>query len=209
MAKRAKKPTRKLTKLQRREKYTQQARDRRERATGKKYNANTICFNCRRKGHAVADCPKAKLTEADTQSSGGNICYKCGSNEHSLKICKKLTAEENQTMSKGGRVNYTEMDLPFATCFICKKTGHLSSQCEQNENGLYVKGGCCKSCGSKKHLFQYCPDRKKKKEKESDEESAGDVQEFLEEDPEINNDETAGANNEKQATKKKKKVVNF
>jgi|EP00979_Chaetoceros_neogracilis_P012882 zinc finger CCHC domain-containing protein 9 len=207
MAKRARKPARKLTKLQRREKYTQQARDRREKATGKKYNANTICFNCRRKGHAVADCPKAKSIDGETKSIGGNICYKCGSYEHSLKNCGKLTTEEKKTTSKGGRVNYTEMDLPFATCFICKKTGHLSSQCEQNENGLYVKGGCCKKCGSKKHLFQYCPERQKKKDEASDEDSAGDVQEFLEEDPEKNNDE-AGAN-EEVVTKKKKKIVNF
>jgi len=41
--------------------------------TGKKYNANTICFNCRRKGHAVADCPKAKSVDGDTKSIGGNM----------------------------------------------------------------------------------------------------------------------------------------
>ena len=55
-------------------------------------------------------------------------------------------------------------------------TGHLS---EQNENGLHVKGGCCKKCGSRKNLFQYCLERQKKKDEVSDEDSAGDVQEFL------------------------------
>jgi len=68
---------------------------------------------------------------------------------------------------------------------------------------MYVKGGCCKKCGRKKHLFQCCPERQKKK----DEDSLGDIQEFLKEDPEKNNDE-AGAN-EILATKKKKEIVNF
>jgi len=35
-----------------------------------------------------------------------------------------------------------------------------------------VKGGCCKKCGSKKHLFQYCPERQKKKDEVSDEDTA-------------------------------------
>jgi hypothetical protein len=39
-----------------------------------------------------------------------------------------------------------------------------------------VKGGCCKKCGSKKHPFQYYPERQKKKDEVSDEDSAGDVQ---------------------------------
>jgi len=204
MAKRASLPKRKLTNAQRREKYTKQARDRREKANNKKFNSSKICFNCRKKGHAVHDCPNAKAADGEATTGGGNICYKCGSNEHSLKICKKLTAVEKKVMSNGGRINYIEMDLPFATCFICKKTGHLSSQCEQNENGLYVKGGCCKKCNSKNHLFQNCPELKKKKEVVSDEESAGDVQEFLEEEA----TEVDNADDQKPA-KKKKKVVNF
>jgi zinc finger CCHC domain-containing protein 9 len=207
MAKRARIPKRKLTNAQRREKYTKQARDRREKATNKTYNSNKICFNCRRKGHAVTDCPNAKSGDGEAPVGGGNICYKCGSNEHSLKMCRKLTAAEKQGMSNGGRVNYIEMDLPFATCFICKKKGHLSSQCGQNENGLYVKGGCCKKCQGVNHLYQNCPELRKKKEEVNDEGSAGDVEEFLEED-ENNVDEVANADEQKPA-KKKKKVVNF
>lgn len=58
---------------------------------------------------------------------------------------------------------------------------------------MYVKGGCCRKCGSKKYLFQCCPERQKKKDEVSDEDYVGDIQEFLKEDPEENNDE-AGAN---------------
>ncbi|RWR99761.1 hypothetical protein B4U79_02820, partial [Dinothrombium tinctorium] len=47
--------------------------------------------------------------------------------------------------------------LDFARCFICRKTGHLSRDCPQNEKGVYPKGGCCKKCGSKAHLVKDCP----------------------------------------------------
>lgn len=30
--------------------------------------------------------------------------------------------------------------FPYATCFICKKTGHLSKQCSDNPRGLYPDG---------------------------------------------------------------------
>jgi hypothetical protein len=208
MAKRARKPVRKLTKLQRREKYTQQARDRRQKTSHKKYNQHTICFNCRRKGHAVADCPNAASGTDGTK--GGNICYKCGSDEHSLKLCPKLTPGEKKMSKEPRGMDYHQMVLPFATCFVCKETGHLSSQCKQNENGVYVKGGCCKGCGSKTHLSFNCPELKKKKASEEDnddEQSAGDVEEFLEED--VSNKEKLKQDEDKPKQVKKKKVVNF
>lgn len=206
MAKKKKAPKRKLTKAERREKYTKLARDRRDKAAGRKYNSNKICLNCRRKGHVVADCPnrKNKSDDADFQPSR-NICFKCGSDEHSLKMCKKLNQDEKALIQKGGRMNYALFDLPHASCFICKQKGHLSGQCDQNENGLYVKGGCCRHCGSKRHLNQDCPELKKnQKAEESDEESAGDVGEFLEED-----DVASKPSSAKPEKKKKKKVVNF
>jgi Arginine methyltransferase-interacting protein, contains RING Zn-finger len=175
----------KLTKAERKEKYTKQARDRREKATFRKNNASKICFNCRQKGHTVADCPQSKNDGEKKKSPV--VCYKCGLSDHALKDCKHLSKEEKDLMKKGGRINYTAMELPFAECFICKEIGHLSSQCEKNENGLYVKGGCCKQCGSKKHLYKFCPELEKKENIEK--ESVGDVEEFLE-------DEHSSENNE-------------
>ena len=99
------------------------------------------------------------------------------------------------------------MDLPFATCFICKEKGHLSSQCEQNENGVYIKGGCCKECGSKYHLHVNCPEKKKKdEEQDKDNDSAGDVEEYLEEEQA---DKSVQLDSSNAAKSKKKKVINF
>lgn len=46
--------------------------------------------------------------------------------------------------------------LAFASCFICKETGHLASQCQKNEHGIYPRGGGCRFCGSNKHLARDC-----------------------------------------------------
>jgi hypothetical protein len=155
------------------------------------------------------DCPNA-ASGAEGGSRGRKICYKCGSTEHSLRNCPKLTPEEKK-MAKQNRMDYQNMVLPFATCFICKQTGHLSGQCKENKNGLYIKGGCCKLCGSKAHLVMYCPKAKTNKvsdDEKEDEQSAGDVEEFLEED--YSNKEIKEEKAQKsEPVKKKKKVVNF
>ena len=135
-------PKPKMTKEERRAKYTQIHRDRQRVKDQKRRHSNVTCFQCRQKGHAVADCPM-------TASKPESICYKCGSTEHSLHQCSK-------------RNGPSDKDLPFATCFVCKGSGHLSSQCPENEQGLYVNGGCCKHCGSKQHLGKECPTRKSK-----------------------------------------------
>lgn len=47
-------------------------------------------------------------------------------------------------------------ELPYAKCFVCKKQGHLSSQCPQNDKGLYPNGGGCRFCGQVDHLAKDC-----------------------------------------------------
>jgi hypothetical protein len=204
MAQRKKATKQKLTKAERKEKYTKQARDRREKSTNRKHNSSKICFNCRQKGHAVVDCPQSKGEGGEKKNV---VCYKCGLSDHALKDCKNLTKQEKELMNKGGRINYTAMELPFAKCFICKQIGHLSSQCNMNENGLYVKGGCCKQCGSKKHLYKFCPELEKKKE-EIEEDSVGDVEEFLE-DEQSSGQKSPILHSTNAATRKRKKVINF
>ena len=49
------------------------------------------------------------------------------------------SADTQQTHTQ----NLTPGGCTYATCFICGEQGHLSSQCSQNEKGLYPKGGCC------------------------------------------------------------------
>ncbi|RKP22861.1 hypothetical protein SYNPS1DRAFT_19465, partial [Syncephalis pseudoplumigaleata] len=45
---------------------------------------------------------------------------------------------------------------PFAHCFVCNEQGHLASKCPQNDRGVYPNGGCCRFCGSIRHLSKDC-----------------------------------------------------
>jgi zinc finger CCHC domain-containing protein 9 len=51
-------------------------------------------------------------------------------------------------------------EYPYATCFICKESGHLSKSCPENPLGLYPNGGGCAFCASVEHFKRDCPDRK-------------------------------------------------
>ncbi|KAG4083121.1 hypothetical protein H8356DRAFT_968509, partial [Neocallimastix lanati (nom. inval.)] len=106
------------------------------------------CFFCRKRGHSVANCKDRLKVEGEgdgTNKNGTGICFRCGSTEHTLKNCK---APENV--------------LPYAQCYVCNQKGHLASQCSQNEKGLYPNGGCCKYCGSVRHLAKDCDPANKK-----------------------------------------------
>eukprot|EP00640_Fibrocapsa_japonica_P003743 CAMPEP_0113937782 /NCGR_PEP_ID=MMETSP1339-20121228/4328_1 /TAXON_ID=94617 /ORGANISM="Fibrocapsa japonica" /LENGTH=295 /DNA_ID=CAMNT_0000940681 /DNA_START=27 /DNA_END=914 /DNA_ORIENTATION=+ /assembly_acc=CAM_ASM_000762 len=148
----------KMSKEERREKFTQQARERQKQKQLAGANAKVVCFGCRQKGHALAQCPLAQGTppaaaSASASASGhsavqggvGRCCYNCGSTEHTLRQC---------TAPKKGD------GMSFAVCFLCKEKGHISAKCPQNEHGIYPKGGQCNVCGSKLHLASNCPQRK-------------------------------------------------
>jgi zinc finger CCHC domain-containing protein 9 len=128
-----KKQKAKLTKEERRAKYTKLARDRREKNERRDGRREAVCFKCRQKGHTSKDC-----------SGEGAFCYKCGSAQHSLKECEQYR--------KGDK------ELPFATCYVCSNKGHLASSCPDNTKGIFVGGGGCRICGSKQHLATHCPE---------------------------------------------------
>lgn len=140
LAVKEKKALPKLTNEDRKRKFQKDLDSEREKESAK----FTICLGCRKRGHFLKDCPKAALVEVNVKESVV-ICFNCGSGDHSLKNCTKKRSVDGS--------------LPFATCFICKQMGHISKDCKQNANGLYVNGGCCHICLKKTHLVKDCPER--------------------------------------------------
>jgi len=119
-----------------------------------------VCFNCRQSGHLLIDCPQQQKKEnngtANESSSSmlpsnGNHCFKCGSKDHTSRDC---------VSKRKGKDAYA-----FATCFICKETGHLAKSCPDNPRGLYPKGGGCRFCGSVEHLKADCSRKIQKDER--------------------------------------------
>lgn len=175
-----------MTKDERRQKYTEIARQRRAKQQDQHRKKDAICYHCRQQGHLVADCPARN-------EAGALICYKCGSTEHGLSACPKRN-EGNAT------------DLPFASCFLCKEKGHLISQCPQNSKGVFVNGGECRHCGSKQHLATKCPDKSKKLTKEKVlMVECEDIEDLLERDEPCR----AKKQEAKKTPAKKRKVVKF
>lgn len=114
--------------------------DRRIKRQSDKKN-KMLCFNCRKPGHGLADCPEADRD----REMGRGICFRCGSTEHEIHKCK-------------AKVDPALGDYPYAKCFTCGQTGHLSRSCPDNPKGLYAQGGCCHICGSVEHFQKDCPE---------------------------------------------------
>ncbi|XP_022194295.2 uncharacterized protein LOC111052004 [Nilaparvata lugens] len=144
------------------------------------------CFNCRKFGHNVADCP-----ELGDQTEVGKVCFKCGSTEHKYSECRVVPEKDA---------------FRFAECFICKEQGHISRQCPDNPRGLYPKGGACKVCGSVTHLKKDCPDLVIGKEQNAVTVATFDQSSVLEAlDEQVANNSSVG----KMPLQKKRKIVKF
>jgi zinc finger CCHC domain-containing protein 9 len=95
-----------------------------------------VCYNCRKSGHQLADCPEV----LGTREFAVGVCFKCGSTEHTVAECRLKIK-----------------NFPYAKCFVCGQSGHLSRNCEENPNGAFPDGGSCKECGALNHLRKDCP----------------------------------------------------
>mmetsp|Transcript_23330 Transcript_23330/g.41811 ORF Transcript_23330/g.41811 Transcript_23330/m.41811 type:complete len:231 (-) Transcript_23330:217-909(-) len=201
----------KITKAERREKYTAIARGRREAYVTKSRDKDLVCYRCRKAGHSAENCKEVdgkdggKEAMPSSKKQGGNICYKCGSTDHRIQICPKikpfLKPGRNKEKLDFGKLG----DLPYANCYVCSKSGHLASHCPENTKGVYPQGGSCRECGSVDHFGWDCPTKKRGKNRDDDDASnASDksvtIDQYLE--------EPAVCEKVKKSTKKKK-VVNF
>ena len=208
-------PTQKLTKEERRLKYTQIARQRQTKERLRTVGRNSICYKCRRRGHTVGNCPENNKTDATSAKSvsesshqrSNRICYKCGSTEHGLFQCPNYDKSSD-----------TAQELPFATCFVCNAKGHLASACPENSHGVYIHGGACRICGSKRHRQTECPqapskqkDNQNKDESDSDTgvEHSVNLLEGTGDDLILPKEETVTAKSSKPTPKKKRRVVKF
>jgi hypothetical protein len=143
LAVKEKKALPKISKDDRRQKFLNVLLEQKEQEREKDAANFTTCLGCRKRGHFLKDCPKNLQTATDEPVV--DICFNCGEGGHALRHCSKPRRRDGS--------------LPFASCFICKKKGHISKDCPENPNGLYPKGGCCHICLQKTHLVRDCPER--------------------------------------------------
>jgi hypothetical protein len=224
-------PKPKMTKEERRLKYTEKAHARRDANMARMRDKDLTCYRCRRTGHSsenckfVADSTAGSATNivdddvciknmpsssmAGKKRKGkGNICYKCGSIEHRIQLCPKIKSFL-KVAKKGSRIDFGKLgELPYADCYLCNKSGHLSSYCPDNKKGLYPLGGSCRECGSVDHLAIDCPKTKEDDVNGDDDRSVASsnsvtIDRYLEDTDDVSEENRTTTN------KKKRKVVTF
>lgn len=209
-------PKPKMSKDERRAKYTAIAHDRRDANMARLRDKNLVCYRCRKPGHTAENCKEFSKDSLQgdgkcipvRKTGGVNICYKCGSIDHRIQDCPKIKPflPKERKGRQPSRLDFGKLgDLPYANCYICNKSGHLASQCPENSKGLYPKGGSCKECGSVDHYAKDCPGQIKEKDDDDASNASSTsvtIDQYLDEPEPV-------VEEKKTKSTKKRKVVNF
>ena len=71
------------------------------------------CFNCRKSGHVLSQCPKA-----NKQTEGTGICFKCGSMNHMSRFCKVKTKGQGMCLQRS--LKFIFIDKTWEDCLQMK-----------------------------------------------------------------------------------------
>jgi zinc finger CCHC domain-containing protein 9 len=123
-------------------------RERRRAERALAHATKNVCYQCRKSGHVLAQCPENHGDKKKNARPPPGVCYKCGAADHTSKNC--------ESKLKGADA------YRFASCFVCGQNGHLAKSCPDNPRGLYPKGGGCRFCGSVEHLKSDCTRKSEK-----------------------------------------------
>lgn len=97
---------------------------------GKPPLSHIICYKCKANNeHFTADCPN-------------QICYIC-KGKHNTKYCKYriecqfCDSTEHSTFQCTNEKAIKKRRLQISICYICKRKGHIASECKTNFNQIY------------------------------------------------------------------------
>ncbi|KAL3770633.1 hypothetical protein ACHAW5_007088 [Stephanodiscus triporus] len=186
---RGRRPKPKMTKEERRAKYTAKAHARRDAALARGRERDLTCYRCRKTGHSAENCkhapPVAAAAATTTTAVEEVVGGRGGGGENGStapppppgkkrkrggNICYKCGSTEHRIqlcprirpfLQKGkARIDFGKLGvLPYAECYVCNGSGHLASHCPESDRGLYPRGGSCRECGAVDHLAADCPGR--------------------------------------------------